>query len=98
LSDEPQLAFRELQAEGINMDLDINFGNSNNQFEDLALMASSTSIIASNSSFSWWGSWIAKQRSEAFVCMPTPWFSGKEISEPSLYFNGTNVLYREIIL
>jgi hypothetical protein len=97
LSDEPDYAFKELSAAGLNNELNIEFGNSKDQLGDLALMASSTTVVTSNSSFSWWGSWIASQRSSAKVFMPTPWFSSSNVMDPALYFDEVNVLIRRVI-
>ena len=97
LSDEPDYAFKELSAAGLSNELKIEFGNSKDQLGDLALMASSTTVVTSNSSFSWWGSWIASQRSCAKVFMPTPWFSSSNAMDPALYFDEANVVVRQVI-
>ena len=97
LSDEPDHAFKELSAAGLDKELKIEFGNSKDQLGDLALMASSTTVVTSNSSFSWWGSWIASQRSGANVYMPTPWFSTSKVMDPALYFDEANVVVRQVI-
>ena len=97
LSDEPDHAFKELSAAGLDKELKIEFGNSKDQLGDLALMASSTTVVTSNSSFSWWGSWIASQRSGANVYMPTPWFSTSKVMDPALYFDEANIVVRQVI-
>lgn len=97
LSDEPDYALKELSEAGLNNELKIEFGNSKDQLGDLALMAGSTTVVTSNSSFSWWGSWIASQRSGAKVFMPTPWFSSSNAMDPALYFDEANVLIRRVI-
>ena len=97
LSDEPDHAFKELSAAGLDKELKIEFGNSKDQLGDLSLMASSTTVVTSNSSFSWWGSWIASQRSGANVYMPTPWFSTSKVMDPALYFDEANVVVRQVI-
>lgn len=97
LSDEPDYAFKELSTAGLDKELKIEFGNSKDQLGDLAFMASSTTVVTSNSSFSWWGSWIASQRCSAKVFMPTPWFSSSNVMDPALYFDKANVLNRRVI-
>jgi hypothetical protein len=97
LSDEPDYALKELSDAGLNNELKIEFGNSKDQLGDLALMASSTTVVTSNSSFSWWGSWIASQRSSAKVFMPTPWFSSNEVKDPALHYGQSTVLTRLVI-
>jgi hypothetical protein len=49
------------------------FSLSNNQFIDLCLMSLCDYHIISNSSFSWWGSWLAKSKK---TIAPSKWFTG----------------------
>jgi hypothetical protein len=49
------------------------FSSSNNPFVDLCLMSLCDYHIISNSSFSWWGSWLAKSKN---TIAPKKWFSG----------------------
>jgi hypothetical protein len=42
--------------------------------DDLALMARCRHHIAANSSFSWWGAWLA-QHNDAVVIAPIPWYT-----------------------
>jgi hypothetical protein len=50
------------------------FSFSNNQFIDLCLMSLCNYHIISNSSFSWWGSWLAKSKK---TIAPQKWFTGE---------------------
>ena len=50
------------------------FSLSNNQFIDLCLMSLCNYHIISNSSFSWWGSWLAKSKK---TIAPQKWFTGE---------------------
>jgi hypothetical protein len=61
--------------------ININISSSNNIYEDLAIIANSSGVVMSNSSFSWWGAFIANKISNAKIIAPTPWFTGK-IDEP----------------
>jgi len=49
------------------------FSLSNNQFIDLCLMSLCNYHITSNSSFSWWGSWLARSKK---TVAPSKWFTG----------------------
>jgi hypothetical protein len=49
------------------------FSLSNNPFIDLCLMSLCDYHIISNSSFSWWGSWLAKSKK---TIAPKKWFGG----------------------
>jgi hypothetical protein len=45
----------------------------------LKLMSKAQSIVISNSSFSWWGAWLCKQKNpNAIVVAPNPWFSSNQ--------------------
>jgi hypothetical protein len=50
------------------------FSFSNNPFIDLCLMSLCDYHIISNSSFSWWGSWLAKSKK---TIAPQKWFMGE---------------------
>lgn len=50
------------------------FSFSNNPFIDLCLMSLCDYHIISNSSFSWWGSWLAKSKK---TIAPQNWFDGE---------------------
>lgn len=70
-----------------------NFKNSNiSNFEnpcfDLCTLSLCDHHIICNSSFSWWGAWLAKSKKQAVIC-PTKWFSdtGPKISDGLLLKN-----------
>ena len=96
LSDEPELALHELKEFGLPKDFRVELGNSENQIQDLTAISSSSSVIASNSSFSWWGSWVAMQRSGASIVLPRPWFSPGNRDVPNLYFPKWHVIARKV--
>ena len=50
------------------------FSSSNDPFIDLCLMSLCDYHIISNSSFSWWGSWLAKSKK---TIAPKNWFTGE---------------------
>lgn len=58
--------------------VDHNFGD--DSWQDLVLMGHCRHNVIANSSFSWWGAWIADQRwapQQRVVIAPARWFSGK---------------------
>ncbi len=57
-------------------------------FEDLRLMAHCRHFILANSSFSWWGSWLASHPRK-IVAAPRRWFSDPGIDSRDIYFHGT---------
>ena len=44
------------------------------EFEILKLMSHCTKIVISNSTFSWWGAYLASCRKSVHVVAPKPWF------------------------
>ena len=76
--------------------LDTTIASSDNIFEDLAVISNASGVVMSNSTFSWWGAFIANKISNAKIIAPTPWFTGK-IEEPQhLIPKHWSVLERDI--
>jgi hypothetical protein len=63
----------------------VTFVSGNTQEEDLWLMSQAKHHIIANSSFSWWGAWLAKH-DQQMVIAPTPWYDKppKYSVDPSL--------------
>lgn len=51
---------------------------------DFWLMTQSKHHIIANSTFSWWGAWLANNTDEQLVICPSPWFDDKNLSETDL--------------
>ena len=52
---------------------DVIFSNSKNELEDLYLLSQCDDLILTNSSFSWWGSFLGKDKNN--IVVPSRWFS-----------------------
>jgi hypothetical protein len=70
-SDDPEAARRELRMPGPAEFIDGNVGQ--RDWEDLRLMTSCRHHIIANSTFSWWGAWLA-HHDEQVVAAPHAWF------------------------
>ena len=65
--------------------------SSNNQYVDLYLMQNATQHIIANSSFSWWGAWLAKSH---HVVAPSNWFGPalSHLNTDDYYLDGWNIV------
>ena len=54
-------------------------------FQDLQFISNAQGVIMSNSSFSWWGAYLAEKKNKATVIYPKPWFAGN-IPDPKYFF------------
>lgn len=73
-SDDPKWAEQNLK-----IDAPITYVNHNSvkNYEDMRLMSTCKHHIIANSSFSWWGAWLASNENK-IVIGPSKWFRGKE--------------------
>ena len=60
-----------------------------NSHFDMCVGSLCSDFIISNSTFSWWTSWLSKNLNKK-ICMPTNWFHGsnKKLNTDGYYFNG----------
>lgn len=72
----------------------------NTTFVDLCLMSMCKYHIIANSTFSWWGSWLAK--SKKTIC-PREWYFTNKVKEPNFYlpdydWNSTDICRTDWVL
>ena len=61
---------------------DVQIISNTNPMDDLAEICRSSHVVTTNSTFSWWGGWIANKVHDSKVVYPRPWFA--DISDPDL--------------
>lgn len=96
VSDNPQLAGALLVSTGIGSDFEIDLSHQSTAWEDLAILANSRAVVMSNSSFSWWGGYLASRIHNSVVVAPTPWFAKHIGVEQILFGPSWKILDREI--
>ncbi|MHB1164272.1 MAG: alpha-1,2-fucosyltransferase [Candidatus Nanopelagicales bacterium] len=81
-SDEPDAAVELLGADGADA-VAVRPPASAHPMESIALMSLAGGIITANSSFSWWGAWLADPGRSEVAC-PTPWLARAGADERDL--------------
>lgn len=84
----------ELRKRGFEVSLK---GGSDSADHDLSILAHSTHVICSNSTFSWWAGWAASRKYNSVVVVPRPWFAVRSDIEERLFDPNWIVVDREII-
>ena len=77
-----------------NIHQDIEYINNLNELQTISLMKSCTlGGICSNSSFSWWGSYLNESK-EKIIIFPSKWFGSKfyQTFPNDIYFEGSYVM------
>ena len=75
-SDEIECAKQNLKLNCHQVYVDLNQGA--DSYKDLQLMSLCQHNIIANSSFSWWGAWLNKNKAK-LVLAPSQWFNGQLI-------------------
>jgi Glycosyl transferase family 11 len=88
VSDEPQEALRRLKDAGLPPGADVYLTSADSPWKDLAVLAGADAVVMSNSSFSWWGAYLAHRSRKASVIFPPRWFSDPELPTPPLFVQG----------
>jgi len=76
-SDDIDWAKENLKADHISL-VFINNNQSKDNWKDMALMSTCKHHIIANSSFSWWGAWLSKNKGD--VCAPRNWFNPVKVN------------------
>jgi hypothetical protein len=70
----------------VNYNKDTDLVSNNSNLYDLCLMSMCNKHIISNSTFGWWGAWLADSST---VCYPDPWFGDYIMNNNTLQFHET---------
>ena len=80
VTDDVEKAKKLIQGEDIKGT--IKFISNESAIQDMLELARSSHVVISNSTFSWWGAWIAYKVHNSKVIYPRPWFANE--SDPDL--------------
>lgn len=75
-SDDPEWAVRNIETDAL---ITYIKHNGTKNYEDLRLMSTCKHHIIANSSFSWWGAWLSRDR-EKTVIAPKRWFKSDRLN------------------
>lgn len=81
--------------ESLELGLDYEFSKNSSAIEDFAEMAQSSIVVMSNSTFSWWSSWIAWKLRNAKIFYPRPWYANSTDPDLPIFVDGWTALKRE---
>jgi hypothetical protein len=73
---------------------DLEFRENQTEIDDLAVLARASGVVMSNSTFSWWGAYIASKQRNCFVVYPTPWFLSTDFKTQNLFPSSWETLSR----
>ncbi len=97
VSDDPKMARRLLGSYPAREGFQVDFGTGIDEWQDLLELASSAAIIMNNSSFSWWGAFLATKWHDSFVVVPSPWFAEDSGVELLLFHPNWRVIDRNLL-
>ncbi len=66
-----------------------------NPIDDLMEICRSSQVVITNSTFSWWGGWIADKVHKSGVIYPRPWFANNADPELPIYVSNWTGMKRE---
>jgi len=93
VTDNSQLAINLLNS--IDSKLSFQIISNEEPIADLIEISSSSNVIISNSTFSWWGAWFASKLHGSKIIFPRPWFADLTNPELPLYVPSWIPLDRE---
>lgn len=97
VSDDLQSASRYVESWGLPKSLNLKLVSSHSEWDDLSSLSGAHAIVCSNSSFSWWGAYLASKLQQARVVVPIPWFTDPSKTTKHLFRPGWTELPREFI-
>lgn len=97
VSDDPTSALKIILRERLQDDFDIKVSQKENAWDDLVMLANSAAVVMSNSSFSWWGAYLASRLRNSPVIAPYPWYVSPTGVEQLLFDPKWQVINRGII-
>jgi hypothetical protein len=74
---------------------DIEIISNPDPIDDLTELCRSSNVVITNSTFSWWGGWIANKVHGSNVFYPRPWFADETDPELPIYVNNWTKIKRE---
>ncbi len=84
VSDEPNRAVQEFLNLTTKNVFNVSVSESNTEQSDLSEIAKSSLVVTSNSSFSWWGAWLANSIHKSTIVCPDPWYADAKMNNPYL--------------
>jgi hypothetical protein len=85
----------ETYLSGINFPGQIQYISNSIAIEDLLEIARSAYVITSNSTFSWWGGWIAHRLHGSYIIYPRPWLADKTNPDLPIYVDEWQAIERD---
>ena len=95
-NDEPKHALAEFAEAFGKFEIPVVASEFSSEYEDLREMASSSGIVISNSSFSWWAAWIGSNCIGSTVIAPFPWLASPSTYDEKLIPINWVVIEREL--
>ena len=95
-SDEPKHALAEFTEAFGKFKIPVVASEFSSEYEDLREMASSSGIVISNSSFSWWAAWIGSNCIGSTIIAPFPWLASPSAYDEKLIPINWVVIKREL--
>jgi len=78
VSDDLERAVDLLSACSFYKESDVSLQQSKSPVTDLAIISNASGVVASNSTFSWWGAFFAERFHGSKVVVPQPWFANQK--------------------
>ena len=84
VSDDPSRAYPMIVAALRDIPKLVILQNKGSMRDDFRTLASSRAVIIGNSTFAWWGAWLANARYQSPVVYPSPWYLDPELDSSGL--------------